>query len=53
MSAYFPIVLFAQMRFEAHPSGVLIVLRWQLGPMPVKCTCSAIDSTYILYGFLI
>ena len=27
------------------------VLRLQLSPTQIKCTCNAIYSTYILYGF--
>ena len=33
--------------------GVFFVLRWQLSPTQMKCTCNANDSTYILLGLLI
>ena len=35
------------------PPGVLFVLRWQLSPTQMKCTCDANDSIYILYAFFI
>ena len=35
------------------PLGLFLVLRWQLSPTQVKCTCNANDSTYIPLGFSI
>ena len=33
------------------PPGVSFTLRWQLSPMQMKFTCSANDSSYVLYDF--
>ena len=47
-----------EMRWEVggskgyNPLGIVFVLRWQLSPMQVKCTCNLKGSTYIPYGIL-
>ena len=35
------------------PSDIVCILRWQLKPAQVNCTCNANGFHYILYGLLI
>ena len=51
---YFAFFAYAvSMKATFTPPGVVFVLRWQLSPTQVKCTCNATpDAKYIPYGFL-